>query len=330
MVKLNWKYVGRRFGQMLITLWAIATILFFVFRLMPGNPLTAYIDPNFTREQQEILLEQFGLNKPLSYQYLVFLANLLQGNLGTSFVYRDNVLSVIAKVLPNTLYLMLFSLVVAYFLGALGGVFLAWLRGKRGETVGVILTLLTRAAPQFWVGMLFLAVFSFRLGWFPSSGTGPAGVRYPSELAKITSPVFWRYMFLPSLTMSVYLLGLPLLLMRTNMVETMEESYIAIARMRGLSEGRIMLKYAARNAILPVVTALSVGLGYALGGNVVIENVFSWPGLGRLLVDAVTMSDYPLAQGAFLLAAGIMVFMNFVADLLYSVLDPRISLEDMG
>lgn len=329
-MSLNWKYIGRRFGQMLVTLWAIATILFFVFRLMPGNPLTAYIDPNFTREQQQILLEQFGLDKPLSYQYLLFLFNVLQGNLGTSFVYRDDVLSVVARVLPNTLYLMIFSLIIAYVVGALGGILLAWLRGKKGETLGVVLTLLTRSAPQFWVGMLMLAVFSFRLGWFPSSGTGPAGVRYASELAKLTSPIFWKHMFLPSFTLAVYLLGLPLLLMRTNMVETMEESYVTIARMRGLSEWRVMLKYAARNAILPVVTAMAVGLGYAIGGNVVIENVFSWPGLGRLLVDAVTMSDYPLAQGAFLLAAAIMVFMNFVADLLYSILDPRISLKDMG
>ena len=327
---LNWKYIGRRFGQMLLTLWIIATILFFVFRLMPGNPLTAYIDPNFTSEQQEILLQQFGLDKPLFYQYLVFLLNLLQGNLGTSFVYRDDVLNVVARVLPNTLYLMLFSLIIAYVVGVLGGILLAWLRGKKGETVGIVLTLFTRSAPQFWVGMLMLAIFSFRLGWLPSSGTGPAGITYSSEWAKFTSPVFWKYMLLPSLTLAIYLLGLPLLLMRTNMVETMEESYVTIARMRGLSEWRVMLKYAARNAILPVVTAMAVGFGYAIGGNVVIENVFSWPGLGRLLVDAVTMSDYPLAQGAFLLAAAIMVFMNFVADLLYSVLDPRIALEDMG
>lgn len=327
---LNWKYIGRRFGQMLLTLWIIATILFFVFRLMPGNPLTAYIDPNFTSEQQEILLEQFGLDKPLFHQYLVFLLNLLQGNLGTSFVYRDDVLNVVARVLPNTLYLMLFSLIIAYVVGVLGGILLAWLRGKKGETVGIVLTLFTRSAPQFWVGMLVLAIFSFRLGWLPSSGTGPAGATYSSEWAKFTSPVFWKYMLLPSLTLAIYLLGLPLLLMRTNMVESMEESYVTIARMRGLSEWRVMLKYAARNAILPVVTAMAVGFGYAIGGNVVIENVFSWPGLGRLLVDAVTMSDYPLAQGAFLLAAAIMVFMNFVADLLYSVLDPRIALEDMG
>ena len=327
---LNWKYIGRRFGQMLLTLWIIATILFFVFRLMPGNPLTAYIDPNFTKEQQEILLRQFGLDKPLFYQYLVFLLNVLRGNLGTSFVYRDDVLAVVAKVLPNTLYLMVFSLVIAYAVGVLGGILLAWLRGRKGETVGIILTLFTRSAPQFWVGMLVLAIFSFRLGLFPSSGTGPAGASYSSEWAKMASPVFWKHMFLPSLTLAIYLLGLPLLLMRTNMVETMEESYVTIARMRGLSERRVMLKYAARNAILPVVTAMAVGFGYAIGGNVVIENVFSWPGLGRLLVDAVTMSDYPLAQGAFLLAAAIMVFMNFVADLLYSVLDPRITLEDMG
>jgi len=126
------------------------------------------------------------------------------------------------------------------------------------------------------------------------------------------------------LTLAIYLMGLPLLLMRTNMLDVMGEAYVDMARMRGLSEKRVMLKYVARNAALPVVTAMAVGIGYAMGGNVVIETVFSWPGLGRILVKAVSSSDYPLAQGAFILIAAVMVFMNFVADILYSLLDPRV------
>ena len=170
---LNWKYIAHRFGHMLLTLWVIATILFFLFRLMPGDPLANYIDPNFTAEQQQILRQQFGLDRPLWQQYFVYLGNILCGNFGSSFAYRENVMKVVMEVLPNTVYLMVFSLVIAYVVGVLGGIFLAWNRGRKRETVGIVITLFTRSAPQFWVGMILLAVFSFKLHWFPSSGTSP-------------------------------------------------------------------------------------------------------------------------------------------------------------
>jgi len=329
-MRFNWKFFAQRFAQMLLTLWIIVTILFFLFRLMPGNPLVAYIDPTFTQEQQVILIRQFGLDKPLWQQYFVYLGNLLKGELGDSFFYKDPVVDVVWKVLPNTVYLMLLSLVIAYVIGVLGGIALAWRRGQRSETVGIVLTLLTRSSPEFWVGMILLAVFSFKLHWFPSGGSSPAGIVYGSELEKLLSPSFWHHMFLPALTLALYLLGLPLLLMRSSMLDVLGEAYVDMARMKGLSDRRIMFKYAARNAALPVVTAMAVGVGYAIGGNVVVETVFSWPGLGRLLIKAVSASDYPLSQGAFLLIAAVMVLMNFVADILYSVLDPRVSLESKG
>jgi peptide/nickel transport system permease protein len=324
----RWKFFLTRFLHMLITLWAIATILFLIFRLMPGNPLAAYIDPTFTKEQQDILMKQFGLDKPLWIQYFIYMGNLLQGELGDSFFFKEPVIKVVANVLPNTIYLTVSALILAYVTGTLGGVFLAWKRGTKSETMGIILTLITRSAPQFWVGMVVLAIFSFSLNWFPSGGASPAGAMYVSEWEKLTSLGFFHHLFLPGITLTIYLLGLPLLLMRSNMMDVMGEAYVDMAKMRGLGEGRIMLKYAARNAALPVVTAMAVGIGYAIGGNVVIETVFSWPGLGRLLVKAVTSSDYPLAQGAFILIAGIMVFMNFVADVLYSFLDPRVTIDN--
>lgn len=329
-MRVNWKFFAQRLGQMLLTLWIIVTILFFIFRLMPGNPLVAYIDPTFTQEQQELLMRQFGLDKPLWRQYLVYVGNLMKGELGDSFFYKDPVVDVVWKVLPNTVYLMFTSLVIAYVIGVLGGIALAWKRGERFETLGIVFTLLTRSSPQFWVGMILLAIFSFKLQWFPSGGSSPAGVVYPSELAKLLSPSFWRHMFLPAVTLALYLLGLPLLIMRSSMLDVLGEAYVDMARMKGLSDARVMFKYAARNAALPVVTAMAVGIGYAIGGNVVIETVFSWPGLGRLLVKAVSASDYPLSQGAFLLIAAVMVIMNFVADILYSLLDPRVSLESKG
>ena len=321
-------FLLRRFVHMLITLWAIATILFLIFRLMPGNPLTAYIDPTFTKEQNDILMQQFGLDKPLWIQYLIYFANLFKGNLGESFFFKTSVLTAIWRVLPNTIYLMFCSLLIAYITGVLGGMLLAWRRGTKFEKAGIIFTLFTRAAPQFWVGMVALAVFAFKLNWFPSSGATSPGVMYVSEWDKLASLDFWHHLFLPTMTMSIYLMGLPLLLMRSNMMDVLGEAYVNMARMRGLSETRVMLKYAARNAALPVVTAMALGIGYAMGGNIVVEIVFGWPGLGRLLVKAVATSDYPVAQGAFILIAVVMVFMNFLADVLYSALDPRISVDD--
>jgi len=319
-------YIGKRFLQMLLILWVIATILFLMFRLMPGNPMAAYIDPTFTIEQQENLMAQFGLDKPLSTQYVIYMKNLVVGNFGESFFYRDSVINIIMDRLPNTLYLTMISLALAYVYGVVMGIILAWKRGSKFETIGISTTLVTRSAPQFWIGMVMLAVFAFGFGLFPSAGTSSAGVVYASEWEKLASKDFWQHMILPCVTLVVYLQGLPLLLMRSNMLDVMGDSYVEAAKMRGLSNSRIMFKYAARNAILPIVTAMTVGIGYAIGGNVIIESVFSWPGIGKVLVEAVNKSDYPLAQGAFFLIATILVSMNFIADLLYNMLDPRVSI----
>lgn len=317
-------YLGGRLFQSVLVLWVVVTILFLLFRLAPGNPLVAYIDPTFTEEQQQTLMHQFGLDQPLHIQYVVYLRNLLQGEMGDSFFQRAPVGELVMQVLPNTLYLTLTSLLVAYVIGVIGGVVLAWQRGTRFEKIGVTFTLMTRAAPQFWVGMILLTYLAFRLQWFPSSGATSAGVIYDSEWAKLTALDFWKHMVLPATTLALYLHGLPLLLMRSNMLEVMEDDFITMGRLIGYSEWRLMIRHAARNALLPVVTAMALGIGYSIGGNVVIETVFGWPGLGRQLVRAVSASDYPLAQGAFFLIAMVMVLMNFVADLLYGALDPRV------
>ncbi|MDX1663367.1 MAG: ABC transporter permease [Candidatus Promineifilaceae bacterium] len=317
-------YLGTRFLQSLLVLWVIVTILFLLFRLAPGNPLVAYIDPTFTAEQQDELMSRFGLDQPLPVQYVVYLGNLVQGDFGDSFFQRAPVGEIVMEVLPNTLYLTLTSLILAYIIGVIGGIILAWQRGTAAEQAGVTFTLMTRSAPEFWVGMILLAIFAFRLQWLPSSGASSAGVIYTSELDKLTSLDFWQHMILPATTLALYLHGLPLLLMRSNMLEIMQDDFVTMGRFMGYSEWRLMVRRVARNALLPVVTAMALGIGYSIGGNVVIENVFGWPGLGRTLVRAVSANDYPLAQGAFLLIAVVMVLMNFFADMLYGLLDPRI------
>ncbi|MDQ3396620.1 MAG: ABC transporter permease [Deinococcota bacterium] len=316
--------------QMLFVLWAVATILFFIFRLMPGNPLVAYIDPTFTAEQQQDLLRRFGLDRPLHEQYIIYLGNILRGDLGESFFYRESVASLLWDVFPNTIALTLTSLIVAYSIGVIAGAVIAWKRGTWLEGVSIPLVLMTRAAPEFWLGMILLAVFSFGFGWFPSGGAFSAGADFSSEFTRFFSLDFLRHLFLPALTLAIYLHGLPLLLMRSTMLEVMQDDFVTMAKMKGLSSWSILIKHAARNALLPVVTAFALGIGYSIGGNVVVETVFSWPGLGRLLVRAVSASDYPVAQGAFLIIATVMVTMNFVADLLYNLLDPRVSSVKQG
>lgn len=318
-------YLLQRLVHSLVLLWAVVTILFLMFRLMPGNPMAAYISEALNDEQQQLIMAQFGLDRPLYEQYLLYVWNLAQGNLGTSFFRREPVWSIILSALPNTLILTVTGLVLAYLFGILAGAWLATKRGTLAEGILVPMALATRAAPEFWLGMILLTIFAFSLGWLPAGGANSAGMFFDSELHRIFSRDFLLHLILPAVTLALYLQGLPLLLMRSTMLEILHDEFVTMARIKGLSEWRITLHHAARNALLPVVTAFALGLGATLGGNVVVETVFSWPGLGRLLVTAVSQSDYPLAQGAFFVIAVVLIVLNLLVDVLYGLLDPRVS-----
>ena len=265
------KLVAAKAGQLLFVLWAVATILFLIFRLMPGNPLAAFISPTFTEEQQDILRRQFGLDQSLLEQYLLYLWNLAHFEFGESFFYKKKVAELVWQVFPNTLLLTFSALIVAYIFGILGGVLLAWKRGTWIEAVGIPAVLVTRAAPEFWLGMVLLAIFSFSLGWFPSGGAATAGAEFDGMFSRVFTLDFAVHLFLPALTLAIYLQGLPLLLMRSTMIEVMDEDFVTLARMQGFSERVVILRHAARNALLPVATAFALGVGYSVGGNVVVE-----------------------------------------------------------
>ncbi len=318
------KALLQRLGQTVFILWVVTTLLFFMFRAMPGSPLAAYIDPTMTEEQQKILLHQFGLDQPIWVQYGLYLLNMVRGSLGVSFIYKEPVGSILIQALPNTLFLTLTSLLIAYAFGTLMGAFLAARRGTWLETVTLPGILATRALPEFWLGMVLLAIFSFSLGWLPAGGATSPGASFSSSFARFTSLDYLRHLMLPALTLAIFLQGLPTLLMRSNMLEVLQEEFVVMSRIKGLSEWSIIMRHAARNALLPVATALALGIGSSIGGNVVVESVFSWPGLGRRLVEAVSGSDYPLAQGAFLMIAAAQIVMNCVADVVYATLDPRV------
>ena len=321
------RFIAARLLHSLFVLLAVVTLMFLMFRLMPGDPMAAYISETLSEESRQSIRAQFGLDRPLWQQYLMYLANLCRGELGMSFFLKEPVWNVVMTALPNTLALTISGLVLAYIFGVVMGAFLAWKRGSLIEGVTIPVVLATRAAPEFWVGMILLSIFAFSLGWFPSGGAASPGAMYASEWQRMTSLDFLHHLVLPVVTLALYLQGLPLLLMRSTMLDVMHEEYVTMARMKGLSTQRIVLHHAARNAMLPVATAFTLSLGQLVGGNVVVEIVFSWPGLGRILVQAVSSSDYPLAQGAFLLVAFALISMNFVADLFYAILDPRVSHE---
>ena len=318
-------YAAERLFHLLLVLWAVTTLTFLLFRLMPGDPTLNFLSPTFTEETRAALLKSFGLDKPLWEQYLVYLGQLLHGDFGRSFLQDAPVSDILWSALPNTVVLTLVSLSLAYAFGIVAGAFLAFRRGKAVEATIIPAALATRAAPEFWLGMLLLALFAFQLGWFPTGGATSPGGSLGTLGHRLTSADFWWHLCLPALTLTLFLQGLPLLLMRATMLEVMNDEFIVMARMKGLSRWSIVMRHAARNALLPVVTAFALGLGASIGGNVVIETVFAWPGIGRVLVQAVQGADYPVAQGAFIMIAFVLVVMNTVADLAYAWLDPRVA-----
>ncbi len=314
-----------RLGHLTFVLWAVASLTFFMFRLMPGDPTLNFINPTFSEEMRQTLLRSFGLDRSLAEQYLIYFRNLLQGDMGVSFLQNRPVGSVLLDALPNTIVLTLVAMLVAYAFGILAGAALAFRRGTLTEAVAIPTVLATRAAPEFWLGMLLLAAFAFQLGWFPTGGAVSPGNPATSFLDRIVTADYWWHLVLPAITLTLFLQGLPLLLMRATMLDVMGEEFITMARMKGLSRWAVVVRHAARNALLPVVTAFALSLGTSVGGNVVVETVFAWPGLGRVLVQAVQGADYPVAQGAFLVIAATLVLMNTVADLTYGILDPRVA-----
>ncbi len=309
---------------MTFSLFVVATVLFFLFRQIPGGPLAAMAPPGgpLPDDVQQQLMEQYGLDEPLWRQYLLFITNLLQGDLGVSFYYNAPVSSLIIDRAANTLGLMLIAIVISYVAGVFIGAHLGWIRGSNLERVEMFIVLFVRSMPVFWTGLVVLYILSFQLQLFPVGGMRTTG----SDATGIAALAdFLHHIALPTLSLTLFYTGLPLLLMRNNMLEVITADYIQTARAKGLPQRRIIFMHAARNAVLPVVTAFAIAVGFSIGGQVLIEQVFSWPGLGREMVSSATRSDYPLAQGTFLVLAALVIIMNFIADLTYTYLDPRVS-----
>jgi ABC-type dipeptide/oligopeptide/nickel transport system permease component len=298
----------RRLFSMVLVLWGVVTLTFFAIRLLPGDPATLLISQGGgSAEDVADLREQLGLNDPLPVQYLRFLGGLLEGDLGESLVSHRPVVDAIGEQLPHTLALATSATLLSVALGIAMGIVAATHQGSWIDQLCITLSVLGVSLPILLSGLLFMLLFSLVLGWLPATGQGS-----------------WRHLVMPSLVLSLASIGTIARLVRTQMLEVLPEDYVTVARAKGVTEQVILWRHALRNALIPVVTLIGLQFGALLGGTVVTESLFSRRGLGRLVVDAISWKDYPLVQGVVILGAAIYVGVNFLVDLSYGLLDPRI------
>ncbi len=323
-------YILRRLGYTLITLFAVATILFVLFRMLPGDPTLQVISPAMDSAVQARMKAAFGLDDPLWKQYLIYLKNLVTLEWGRSFVSAQRVTDILAYRFWNTVLLMAAGMCLTLVLGIGLGIVMAWRRNGPLDVGGTVVALVFQAAPPFVTGLLLLIVLSYRLGLFPTGGMYPPGERPDGVLALLAMPAFWERIVLPTITVGAYYIATPMLIMRDSMLEVLGSDFIELARAKGLRPSVVMFRHAARNALLGVVTLAGIMVGFAVGGQVVVESLFSWPGMGQLMVESAAAHDYPVAQGTFLMLAILVIGLNFLTDVAYCYLDPRIKISATG
>ena len=320
-----WKYIGRRLIQIAIIFFIIITVLFLLFRLAPGDPVSRMVDPDMTPEDAEYLISQLGLDKPIGIQYLYYLKNFFTGNFGESFHYGQPVIEIIWARLPNTVLLFTTAIILSALVGVFLGKIASWHKGETTDTLMTIGALVTHTVFLPWLGLILIWVFAYKMDWFPITGMLSEDVwLHPDSgfFAKLIDVL--HHMILPLTTLFLVHFGSYLLIMRSSMLETLKEDYILTARAKGLPEKVIRNHHAAPNAALPVVTSVGLSLAFSINGGALTETVFTWPGIGRELVMSVSQNDYPLAQACFLLIAIVVLISNLVVDTLYVYLDPRI------
>ncbi|UOA16906.1 ABC transporter permease [Sulfitobacter dubius] len=311
-------FLLRRFGQAVILLIVVSMIGFTILHLAPGGPLSQYaVDGSMTQADLDRLADQLGLNRPLPVQYGEWFLRMLQGDWGVSYRDRQPVLDIIFSHLGATLELMLTATVIAVVLGVWIGTLGAIRRYSFFDSLATVGAMVALSIPTFWFGLIVIYVFSVGLDWLPS------GNRYT-----IGDGSFWNrvhHLVGPSIVLALVSTAVWSRYMRSSMLDVINQDYIRTARAKGVSESRILFRHAMRNALLPMITIAGVQLPVLLSGALVTETVFTWPGMGRLFLDSISYRDYPVVMGVLMFSAVIVLLGNLLADLLYSVADPRIS-----
>ncbi|MGM0445512.1 MAG: ABC transporter permease [Bacillota bacterium] len=315
-------YILKRVIRGLITLLIAVSITFLILRLMPGDPTTIMLDPRMSEAARARLLQEFGLDKPLFVQYFLYLKQMIKGDLGQSFIYKTPVTQVILSRLPWTLLLMgltqLFTMVIGVPLGVFAGY-------KKGSILDHLINAFTIFGISIfipWLGITLLYFFGYQISIFPIGGAYTPGVEGFTFFKDVV-----MHLVLPVLTLTLIYLANYVLYMRASMIDVLSEDYIRTARSKGVKERQVVWKHAVRNALIPTVTMAGLLLGRMVSGAVLTETIFSFPGVGRMIYEAVGQQDFPVLQGAFLILAVSVITMNILTDLVYAYLDPRVKLN---
>ncbi|MDJ4463474.1 glutathione ABC transporter permease GsiC [Salmonella enterica] len=300
-------YVLKRLLGLIPTLLIVAVLVFLFVHLLPGDPARLIAGPEADAQVIALVRQQLGLDQPLHVQFWHYITHVLQGNFGTSMVSRRPVSEEIASRFLPTLWLTITSMIWAVLFGMAIGIAAAVWRNRWPDRVGMTLAVTGISFPAFALGMLLMQIFSVDLGWLPTVGADS-----------------WQHYILPSLTLGAAVASVMARFTRSSFVDVLSEDYMRTARAKGVSETWVVLKHGLRNAMIPVVTMMGLQFGFLLGGSIVVEKVFNWPGLGRLLVDSVDMRDYPVIQAEVLLFSLEFILINLVVDVLYAAINPAI------
>ena len=303
------KYIIRRLGYSAISLVLLSLTIFFFVRVT-GDPAVLLVEPGASKADLEQIRHQFGLDRPLFVQYGHFVSTLVRGDFGQSFYYRTPVLELYLSRLPNSLLLAAAAMTLSLLIGIPSGILAAVRVNGWWDRVGKIFALLGLSLPSFWVGLVMILFFSVYLGWLPSSGAGTAS-----------------HMIMPAFALGWFFAAAHMRMTRSSMLEVMGSEYVKLARLKGLPERMVITKHAFKNALIPVLTLAGINLVIMVNVAVIVETVFAWPGIGRLLYEGVAFRDFPVVQATVLLGGAMIVVVNLLVDILYAVIDPRIRLE---
>ncbi len=300
------RFILRRLGYALLSLLLLSLTIFFFVRVT-GDPAVLLVEPGASQADLDAIREQFGLDRPLVVQYWHFMKNLLRGDFGQSFYYRMPVFELYLSRLPNSLVLALAAMAFSLLIGIPAGILAAVRVDRWWDSAGKIFALLGLSMPSFWVGLLMILFFSVYLGWLPSSGSG--------------TPL---HIIMPAFALGWYFAAAHMRLTRSSMLDVLGSEYVKLARLKGLAEARVIAKHAFKNALIPVLTLAGINLVIMVNVAVVVETVFAWPGIGRLLYEGIAFRDFPIVQATVLLGGAMIVIVNLLVDILYAVIDPRI------
>ncbi|MBI4012715.1 MAG: ABC transporter permease [Candidatus Rokubacteria bacterium] len=300
-------YLLRRLWQSAVTLVGVSVLVFVILRVIPGDPAKMLLPEGAPQSAVEELNRHLGLRRPIYVQYGIFLRSVVRGDFGQSFQYRSPALTVVVERLPATVQLTLAAMALTVLFGVSIGIVAAVRQGTGYDYAGTVLAVLGQSLPNFWLGIMLILLFGVTLRWLPTSGFQG-----------------WLHLVLPSVTLAAFPVALVARLTRSSMLEILSREFIRTGRAKGLAERAVVLRHALKNATIPVLTVIGLQIGTLLGGAVITESVFAWPGMGKLVVDAIFFRDFPVVQTILILSATIFVVINLVVDLLYVVVDPRI------